>query len=221
MQYKVPQNVDIEDRVIGPLSLRQFIIILIGAGICLILFFILTGPFRILFWFLAILIGTAVFAFAFAKYGDQKMEIFVMSALKTFTTPRKRIWKKEEELPQVVKKNTETKKAADEVEKRTPQEAKNDLSTLAQLVDSGGYSKIEAKDRLMPNETLPIDDSGAKDVIAASEGPDAELNKLIEETKKIPKKEQLVSDAASVNPDQNFDYPKIDLANDDFLKKVK
>jgi hypothetical protein len=218
MQYKVPQNVDIEDRVIGNLSLRQFIILLMGIGLLLVLYFILVGPFRIIFWLFALIIGSVTIAFAFVKYGDQKLEIFVMSALKTFTNPRLRVWKKDEEtnreIPEQVAKAPEEKKPP----KKSLAEAKNDLENLAQLVDSGGYSKLNPKDRLVGNENLVIDDSGAKDIIAMSEESDTDLEKLIETVdKNVQKREPLISDVAGVSPQKDFNYPEIKLKNDNFL----
>lgn len=218
MQYKVPQNVDIEDRVIGNLSLRQFLILLIGIGILLVLYFILQGPFRIIFWLFALIIGAVTLAFAFVKYGDQKLEVFVMSAMKTFTNPRLRIWKKDEaeyrETPEKVSKAPEEKK----LPKKSLAEAKNDLETLAHLVDSGGYSKLSPKDRLIGNENITPDDSGAKDIIAMAEESDSDLEKMIKTIdKNVQKREPMVSETASVSPQKNFDYPEITLKNDSFL----
>ena len=33
MQYKIPQNVRIEDKIVGPLTLKQLIILGVGGGI--------------------------------------------------------------------------------------------------------------------------------------------------------------------------------------------
>jgi hypothetical protein len=207
--------------VIGNLSLRQFLVLLIGVSILLVLYFILEGPLRFLFWLLAIIIGSATFAFAFVKYGDQKLEVFVMSALSTFTNPRQRVWKKDlaqEETPDPVAKAPEAQKAP----QKTLAEAKNDLETLANLVDSGGYSKLDSKDRLVGAEVLRVDDSGAKDIIAKAESDDEELDKMIEAASiKAVKHEPLISEAASIKPGQDFDYPKIELAGNDPFKDQK
>lgn len=41
MQYQVPQFIEIEDTVVGSLTLRQFIYLAGGAGLCIIFFFYL------------------------------------------------------------------------------------------------------------------------------------------------------------------------------------
>ena len=33
MRYKVPQNIDMEDRIVGPLTMVQFVIVMIGGMI--------------------------------------------------------------------------------------------------------------------------------------------------------------------------------------------
>jgi hypothetical protein len=41
MEYQVPQFIEVEDKIIGPLTLKQFIYIAGAAGLCIIFFFYL------------------------------------------------------------------------------------------------------------------------------------------------------------------------------------
>lgn len=41
MEYQVPQFIEVEDKVIGPLSLKQFIYIAGAGGLCIVFFFYL------------------------------------------------------------------------------------------------------------------------------------------------------------------------------------
>jgi hypothetical protein len=59
MQYQVPQFIEIEDKIFGPLTLKQFLYLAGGAGICLILFTLLP-------LFIAVILGIPVMAFAAA-----------------------------------------------------------------------------------------------------------------------------------------------------------
>jgi hypothetical protein len=59
MQYQVPQFIEIEDKIFGPLTLKQFLYLAGGAGICLILFTFLP-------LFLVVILGIPVMAFAAA-----------------------------------------------------------------------------------------------------------------------------------------------------------
>jgi hypothetical protein len=38
MRYQVPQFIDVEDKVIGPLTIKQFIYLAGGAGMCFVIF---------------------------------------------------------------------------------------------------------------------------------------------------------------------------------------
>jgi len=210
MQYKVPQNVDIEDKVIGPLSLRQFLMITIAAAICLVLYFVFIGPLRIFFWlFGALIMGGAIFL-SFAKYGDQRMEIFALSALSTLTSPRKRIWKKEDSESRHIEK-IEKKAEITSAEKKSLAEAKDDLEKLAQIVDSGGSIAMGSRDRIVPFGTHLEDDS-APDILERTERPNLTVDPLIEQgAKSVPKREPLVSEVASVPPNQEFNYDKVKI----------
>jgi hypothetical protein len=210
MQYKVPQNVDIEDRVIGPLTLRQFVMITVAAAVCLVLYFIFIGPLRIFFWlFGGLIMGGALFL-AFAKYGDQNMEIFALSAFSTLTNPRKRVWKKEaaeSKHVEQVQKKTETPQAG----KKSLEDAKDDLEKLAQIVDSGGNIAMGDRDRIVPFGTH-IEDNSAPDILDKTERPSPIVDPLIDQgAKSVPKREPLLSEVASVSPDQKFDYNKIEI----------
>ncbi len=59
MQYQVPQFIEIEDKIFGPLTLKQFLYLAGGGGICLILFTILP-------LFIVVILGIPVMAGAAA-----------------------------------------------------------------------------------------------------------------------------------------------------------
>lgn len=58
-QYQVPQFIEVEDKIFGPLTLRQFIYLAGGAGVCL-------GLFTVLPLYLTILFSLPVIAFSLA-----------------------------------------------------------------------------------------------------------------------------------------------------------
>lgn len=95
MQFKVPQNIDMEDRIIGPLTLNQFLYLLIGGIIIYILFNYLV-PIRLTFVFvlLAVPIGVISFAFAFVKIQDRPFIEFALAAVKYLSLPRTRAWQR-------------------------------------------------------------------------------------------------------------------------------
>ncbi|MDE2071359.1 MAG: PrgI family protein [Patescibacteria group bacterium] len=59
MQYQVPQFIEVEDKIFGPLTLKQFIYLAGGGGLLLLFFTLL--PF-----YLTVILGIPVIAFALA-----------------------------------------------------------------------------------------------------------------------------------------------------------
>lgn len=93
MDYQVPQFIEVEDKIFGPLTLKQFIYIAGGAGLCTIIF--LTLP---LFVAIVLSIPVAGFALALAFYkmnGKAFIEI-VEAGFMYFVGRRLYLWKKEE-----------------------------------------------------------------------------------------------------------------------------
>lgn len=227
MQYKVPQHVDIEDKVIGSLTIRQFIIVLVGIGFIGFFKLLLVGPLSIFFWPVAIVIGFIFGAVAFAKYGDQNMEVFLLSAYRTFVNPRKRIWQKEPYKPVTSDQRPATTKPEAPTERRVNiTEAHDNLEKLAEVVDSGGYSAIadSTGERNMNfGQVANTDVVDAPDIIARSESDMPEIDTMIEEASKVaPKHEELVSEAASIAPTQTQkETPKIILRKDQFYKEIR
>ncbi len=178
-----------EDKVIGPLTVRQFIIILVTVGLLMFANFVFIGPLRFLFFLAVFIIGGGGLSVAFFKYGDQNAEVFLLSAYKTFINPKSRVWKKEEVKPEPIKKVEPKKEPEAPLEKRVSvAEARSGLERLAEIVDTGGYSTVKKPDE-------------APDLLAKVERKDEGLEKIIDSASKVtPKREQLVSEMASLPP---------------------
>ncbi len=93
-QFQVPQFIDVEDKILGPITMRQFFIMLIPFGIGILLYFLVK------LWLVVILIipitaVAAMFAF-YRPYGMRFSRFF--SAFLTFNLkPRMYIWHREEQ----------------------------------------------------------------------------------------------------------------------------
>jgi hypothetical protein len=203
MQYKVPQNVDMEDKVIGPLTVRQFIILLITAGFLMFANFIFIGPLRFLFFLSVIIVVGGGLMIAFFKYGDQNAEVFLLSAYKTFINPKSRVWKKEEIKPEPAKTMEPKLQEGAPVEKRlNVVDARSGLEKLAEIVDTGGYATLKKP----PEE--------ASDLLAKVEKKDENFEKILDSASKTaPKRDQLVSEMASLPPLPVKETPRVILRN--------
>lgn len=135
MQFKVPQNIDMADRVVGPLTLIQFLYLLIGGIIDYVLFSIIS-PINVgLFFALAIPIGLFSFALAFLKLQDQPFGKFVISFILFLIKPKTRVWTKDEPEAGVVITANPVKK---DTRITTKTIKKSDLQRLTQTLDTGG-----------------------------------------------------------------------------------
>ena len=93
MRFQVPQFIEVEDKIFGPLTFKQFIYVAGGVGIGAILFIILPN-------FLAIIISLPIVIFAaalaFYKMNDKPFINVVEAFVKYTLTNKLYIWKKED-----------------------------------------------------------------------------------------------------------------------------
>ncbi|MBI2406599.1 MAG: PrgI family protein [Candidatus Harrisonbacteria bacterium] len=95
MQYQVPQFIETEDKIIGPLTLKQFLIASGGVLVIFLSFFIFTPFLAVL---VSMFIGTLTAVLAFVRYNGRPITSFIGSALNYFFRPRLYVWKRKEEL---------------------------------------------------------------------------------------------------------------------------
>ncbi|MCX6812450.1 MAG: PrgI family protein, partial [Candidatus Berkelbacteria bacterium] len=91
MQFKVPQKIDIEDKIVGPLTMVQFVYAVIGGGaayICLTTF-----PAG-LNYICAVLIAMFTFFIVFVKINGRPFGYFLKNLLVYIFNPKTRIWNK-------------------------------------------------------------------------------------------------------------------------------
>jgi len=136
-QYKVPQDVEADDKLLGPFSFRQFIYLMVTAGF-IAAAWALFQVFPILGLIpLPIVIIFGVLALPLRK--DQPMETYLAAIVSFFLKPKKRLWhagQRESTIlitaPKVVEKQL-TKSI-------TGEEASRRLSFLAEIADTEGRS---------------------------------------------------------------------------------
>ncbi|HEY4510779.1 MAG TPA: PrgI family protein [Candidatus Paceibacterota bacterium] len=95
MRFQVPQFIDIEDKVFGPFSFRQFVYIAGGIGIGFVLFRILPRFFAILA-VIPVAIFSSALAFNFYKPTGQSFIVLLESFFKYSFGARLYIWKRKE-----------------------------------------------------------------------------------------------------------------------------
>jgi len=109
MQFQVPQFIETEDRIIGPLTLKQFLYIAAGGGLSFALFFTLQ---TFLWLLITVIIFTVSLSFAFIKINGQSFFTVAVAAFNFYWHPRFYLWQREEKALEMPKISATTAKTA-------------------------------------------------------------------------------------------------------------
>lgn len=135
----MPQFIDVEDKILGPITTRQFLILLVAGGIIFLGYrFGDLATFGLTF----IVVGGIAAAFAFVRVNGQNFHYFLLNIIQTMQRPGIRVWGKmhsNEELNYYRKAG---------IVKVTPPPPKKEvrrghIRDLALVVNTGGYYKGE------------------------------------------------------------------------------
>jgi len=132
----VPQNIDMQDRVVGPLTMVQFLYAVFGAGFAYIIINTLPKPFS---YFIAVIIATLTFCIIFIKINEKPFLAFIGNFLLFTFRPRVRLWSKSTRPIDV--EIYESQNPLGNRPKNDKHISKEDLQRLAQTIDSHGQNK--------------------------------------------------------------------------------
>ena len=123
MRFEIPQHIEIEDKIFGPFTWRQFVYLTGGGFLCVALYLLL--PFV-----LAIIIGLPIAALAgalaFYPINNRPFSFFLESVVSYFTDSRLYIWRRQREIPIKKKAGSKTPPlAGDPVGTPTPGQIAN------------------------------------------------------------------------------------------------
>ncbi|MGC9048737.1 MAG: PrgI family mobile element protein [Patescibacteria group bacterium] len=138
MQFVVPQFIDIEPKIFGPITPRQFIILIITGGLIFV-------AYKTCDFSLFIIIGVFLFAsggtLAFLKINGRPVHYFLLNLFQTFRKPKLRIWRKEFILEKELKIKEEIEIPPVKVPRKPLPTSR--LSEISLLVDTGGMYREE------------------------------------------------------------------------------
>jgi hypothetical protein len=208
--YKVLQDIEAEDKLVGPLTLRQFIYAAIAAFMLYLSFFSLTKHVGFLmFFFMPVALFTGFLAIPW--HGDQPTEVWAVARLRFLLKPRKRIWDQSGgkdlvtiTVPKRLERNLTNGLSETEVTNR--------LRALASTIDSRGWAVKNVNlnmsplsglgygesDRLIEGSTLPqqvsnIDVQAADDILDTSANPVAQHFDSMITNAAVTHRQQLIS----------------------------
>lgn len=139
MQFQVPQNVMMEDRILGPLTAIQFGIMVIGL-MSAFLIFTSTGIPAPANQVVGIFIAILTVVMAVGKFNDQPMHRFIKYIILFIITPKVRVWHKEGIDPKLVKPNSLIN--SDGEIQKIKKVTKNDIARLSVILDSRGKNGV-------------------------------------------------------------------------------
>ena len=216
MQYTVPQDIEVEDKIIGPLSLKQFGYMLGGAGFGKFFYAIISGagiPGFIGFVF-ALIPATIGFAFAFVPYNSRPLDYYIMPAITFITSNKTMIWRKIPPTASEVIKRREEAKAAEEVALKTQQEStpiesiplnaqESRIKHIAAIVDSN-INTLEPEPKTMFDVDAARDMGMKKNMQQAAIKVEGKFEPTIESMASISAEKSAESSASLVG-DSAFD----------------
>ena len=109
-QFTVPQFIEHEAKIVGPLTFKQFIFVGIAGAICFILYFTLGKTNFFLFLVSTIILMSGGFALAFMKSGGRTLPVVLKNFLFFSLAPKIYLWKKKGGLPPRIIKTEEMPK---------------------------------------------------------------------------------------------------------------
>ncbi len=159
-QFTVPQFIDVEDKIIGPLTTRQFIIMLVA-------FMIVVVSYKLCDFTLFVLIMILTFGiagvFAFLKVNGRPFHLFVINFIQTTKKAKLRVWNNDLNV-KLDLKETESRESVGQtnqtilIQKRPY--IRSRLSELSLIVDTqGAYKgeeKVEKIEKVDINQNLEI-----------------------------------------------------------------
>lgn len=141
-KFIVPQFIDNEDKILGPITVRQFVLSLATVFCIFIEYKIFKTGY---FIFMAIVTASIGGVFGFLKINGQPFHFFFLNFLKTITRPSLRVWDKapnDAELRMIVKPQTIAEPEG-ETSRRKPRPGSSHLRDLALTVNTGGVYEAD------------------------------------------------------------------------------
>lgn len=226
MQYKIPQDVDVEDKIFGPFTLKQFGFVFVAIIVAAIFLAILTKVGMSLAG--AAVVGSFFGSFfiiaGFVPFNGKPLYMHTQSFLWYFLKPRRRVWKKMEvsETPVAAPVAPEPQTTSEMVIPKEQLESMGSkIQQVSLMVDTGGafgHQLPEKEELTIEPEVVFNKESEILDQTIR------EVRQKIEEKKEKP--EPTVSTMATVDPNKQFNYQQPDtsayeLEKSFYMKKLK
>jgi len=151
-QYKIPQNIDVEDKILGPFTLKQFLYMMVGGISIYILFNIFAATNFVLFLVISVPIAIATLMLVFVKVNERPFVDFFFYFLAYLQDPKEKKWIKSTKIKEF-KITAKVSQAEEAKQKEIASLAKrgivhSQLAQMAVVLDSKGWTKASFEQEL-------------------------------------------------------------------------
>lgn len=151
-QYKIPQNIDVEDKILGPFTLKQFLYIMAGGISIYILFNIFAATNFLLFIAISVPIAIATLALVFVKVNERPFIDFFFYFTEYLRDPKQKKWIKSAK----IKEFKVTARVSEEEKQKQQELAKlsrrgiaiSQLSQMSIVLDTKGWNQESLRQEL-------------------------------------------------------------------------
>ena len=188
-EVRIPQNIRVADKLIGPFSLKQMLVVAAGGGVSFMLFSVVKNTYggipaaaHSVIWLPVAL----TIAFTLIRINDIPLARYVLLVIEMMSKPRQRVFYDRRGLDNLESQSSAQKKESNKKEKDVPEEeVKNNLriEDLSTLLDKGGSQKKEVE--IENDETFL-----AQEVLAENDARHEE---------RVERVEELMKDSVSTN----------------------
>ncbi|MBI2448264.1 PrgI family protein [Candidatus Microgenomates bacterium] len=164
--YKIPQNIDIEDKIFGPFTLKQFLYMVGGGAITYVLYLAIASTNFLLFIILALPVVTLSFALIFVKINERPFLDFLLFFTAFTIEPKIKTWQKSVRVKNMV---TQSVVESEESKKGIARQAasgiiESRLAELATIMDThGAVGGSISPDRIVGVANAPVADANIEE----------------------------------------------------------
>jgi len=138
-QYLVPQFIEVEDKIIGPITTRQFVQMLIS----ILLAFLLYKTLAFMYFILGAVLDIGLFSvLAFARVNGRPIHYFILNFIQTSKRPKLRVWNRESFLSNVQYVPSGVGLKTESYAKKEPVSGSR-LRDLTLVINTGGVYEAE------------------------------------------------------------------------------
>ncbi len=169
MQFKVPQNIQMEDKIIGPLTMKQFVYLLVGG---MVTYATIKSYNTTMFLFVGLPVGILALCLAFIKIQDQPFSKFILSLVSYLLKPKQRVWQKDRIVYATSSPIVQEKVGKDKKQFAPKEVEKSELEKLSYILDTRGHEQAIEEQKLVGAPEINIKDfKKPEKTVSASKNP--------------------------------------------------